>query len=479
VTTTVALSLVSHTNVGKTTLARTLLRRDVGEVADRAHVTDVSEAHVLAEVPGARMLLWDTPGFGDSARLLRRLRREGDALGWFLREVWDRFADRPLWCAQQAVRNVREDADVVLYLVNAGEDPERAGYPRAELEILSWIGRPVLLLLNQTGEGDDAARAQAWRRLASDFPVVEGVLSLDAFTRCWVEEGRLLEHVVEVVPESKREAAAALADAWGARHREVFRACARRVAEHLVAAASDREPLGGGEGGERASWLGGVLRALAGLATRVSPEERRAMEAMGERLRRSAEDLMTALASAHGLDREGATRVERRVEDLEKSGGRRSAGKGAAWGGLLGGATTGVAADLMTGGLTLGSGMIVGAIAGMFGGAGLVKTVEAIGGKRAPSVAWKPDFLDGLFREALLRYVAVAHFGRGRGAFRDEAEPARWQAAAAAVAAPGAAAWERVRSGREAGAAVLEPHVLAAARAALLSLHPDCERWIG
>ena len=31
---TVTLSLVSHTNVGKTTLARTLLKRDIGEVRD-------------------------------------------------------------------------------------------------------------------------------------------------------------------------------------------------------------------------------------------------------------------------------------------------------------------------------------------------------------------------------------------------------------------------------------------------------------
>ena len=36
------LSLVSHTNIGKTTLARTLLMRDVGEVADRAHVTETT-----------------------------------------------------------------------------------------------------------------------------------------------------------------------------------------------------------------------------------------------------------------------------------------------------------------------------------------------------------------------------------------------------------------------------------------------------
>ena len=36
------LSLVSHTNIGKTTLARTLLGRDIGEVADRPHVTETA-----------------------------------------------------------------------------------------------------------------------------------------------------------------------------------------------------------------------------------------------------------------------------------------------------------------------------------------------------------------------------------------------------------------------------------------------------
>ena len=36
---TIALSLISHTNAGKTTLARTLVGRDVGEVRDEQHVT--------------------------------------------------------------------------------------------------------------------------------------------------------------------------------------------------------------------------------------------------------------------------------------------------------------------------------------------------------------------------------------------------------------------------------------------------------
>ena len=40
----ITLSLISHTNAGKTTLARTLLRRDIGEVLDQAHVTEVTWA---------------------------------------------------------------------------------------------------------------------------------------------------------------------------------------------------------------------------------------------------------------------------------------------------------------------------------------------------------------------------------------------------------------------------------------------------
>ena len=71
---TVTLSLISHTNAGKTTLARTLLAADVGEVRDAPHVTTRAEMFTLIEsAAGDQLLLWDTPGFGDSARLARRL----------------------------------------------------------------------------------------------------------------------------------------------------------------------------------------------------------------------------------------------------------------------------------------------------------------------------------------------------------------------------------------------------------------------
>jgi hypothetical protein len=125
----IALSLVSHTNAGKTTLARTLLREDVGEVRDAPHVTEFAEVRTMIATPGGeRLLLWDTPGFGDSVRLAKRLRQSTQPLGWFLSQVWDRWRDRPFWASQQAMKNLRDEADVMLYLVNAAESPEAAGY---------------------------------------------------------------------------------------------------------------------------------------------------------------------------------------------------------------------------------------------------------------------------------------------------------------------------------------------------------------
>ncbi|HUE96738.1 MAG TPA: GTPase, partial [Longimicrobiaceae bacterium] len=194
----ITLSLVSHTNVGKTTLARTLLRRDVGEVLDQAHVTEESERFELISVPEGDLVLWDTPGFGDSRRLLERLAKRDRPIVWFLQQTWDRLTDRPLWSSQQAVLNVQEEADVVLYLVNAAEDPEEAGYLTPELDLLTWIGKPLLVLLNQTGSAGSspplmAERVEVWRRATARWPVIRDVYALDAFSRGWVQEGLLFE----------------------------------------------------------------------------------------------------------------------------------------------------------------------------------------------------------------------------------------------------------------------------------------------
>ena len=63
--------------------------------------------------------------------------------------------------------------------------------------------------------------------------------------------------------------------------------------------------------------------------------------------------------------------------------------------------------------------MIAGGILGALGGAALAHGYRMVGGREEPSVTWAPQFLDQLSRQVLLRYLAVAHFGRGRGPYRD------------------------------------------------------------
>ena len=162
------LSLVSHTNVGKTTLARTLLGRDIGEVGDRSHVTIEPEDYVLLRAPDdSELILWDTPGFGDSVRLAERLKARSNPIGWFTSEIWDRLTDKSLWLNQQAIKHVRDKSLVILYLVNASESPEAVPYVKAEMDILAWVNKPVIVLLNQMGEARPPEEEKAEVELSS------------------------------------------------------------------------------------------------------------------------------------------------------------------------------------------------------------------------------------------------------------------------------------------------------------------------
>ncbi len=423
--TTITLSLISHTNVGKTTLARTLLRRDVGEVLDQAHVTDQNEAHLLIEADDNRLQLWDTPGFGDTARLMRRLRAESQPLVWFLQQRWDRVADRPLWCSQQGVMNMKEQADLVLYLVNAAEDPPAAGYVELELELLTWIEHPVLLLLNQVGDQTTGDLERIWREFVTPWPIVRDVLSLDAFTRCWPQEGTMLERVTGLLAKDQQPAMRALTAAWNARNLEVFAASRRRLATYLARAALDLEVAATDP--TSAPTDRGTVRLLTDALKFNTVDKQRAMRALGQRLDVATRELMDDLIAAHGLAGSSAARIEQRDFQVKRRMplNERS---GALAGAIVSGALGGLVADVAIGFLSFGGGMIAGGILGALGGSALARGYRLVGGMEEPSVRWSPQFLDLLVRQAVLRYLAVAHFGRGRGDYRDLETQTDWRA---------------------------------------------------
>jgi hypothetical protein len=463
----VDLSVVAHTNVGKTTLVRTLLKRDIGEIADRPHVTEAAERHTLLDTPAGDVLhLWDTPGFGDSARLLKRLKMSGNPIGWLQTQVWDRLVDRPFFCSQQAIRNVRDESDVVMYLVNAAEDPAASAYVDAELQILKWMGKPVLLLLNQAGpprareaEAQDEAR---WAKRLAEHVSGPGVITLDAFARCWVQEDRLLAAVSGLLPGEKNAEMQRLRAAWRARNVEVFEQSMRVLAAHVLAVSTDREEVH-----ERLDPATLAARAKAFLArdpnARRDPAVESAMAALlkraDERLRADTDKLITL----HGL----AGRAKQQV--LERASGQFElampadvAGTGIV-GGMLTGAAGGLVADLSAGGLTLGAGMLIGAIVGALGAGGAAKAYNVLHGQEDGRVRWSADFVAQRVRGALLLYLAVAHYGRGRGDWVQGEAPPHWPPLVEDV----------VRTHMPAVDEPLEPALLAMGRDLLLRLYPE------
>ena len=481
----VQFSIVAHTNVGKTTLVRTLLKRDIGEVADRPHMTEVAERHTLLDTAqGDVLYLWDTPGFGDSARLLKRLQASGNPIGWLQTQVWDRLTDRPFFCSQQAVRNVRDESDVVLYLVNAAEDPSAAAYVDAELAILRWIGKPVLLLLNQAGpprgrEAESADEAR-WNKQLALHVQERGVITLDAFARCWVQEDRLLRTTAELLDPAKRPELERLRTAWRERNLATFHASMRSMAGLLASIAVDRElvpeKLDAKALAQRArQWFQRARDGTSGADPAVESAMASLMKRLDERVRADTDRLI----GLHGLSGRAQQRILARTAGQFEVAMPADVATTGLVGGALTGAAGGLAADLSAGGLTLGAGMLIGAILGALGAGGAAKAYNIMQGQEDGRVRWTNEVLAQQTRSALVRYLAVAHYGRGRGEWVEGEAPRHWLPLVdEAVRARQAAlleAWRMAEAGSAAPeiAARLEPEITLAARDVLSRLYPE------
>jgi hypothetical protein len=365
------------------------------------------------------------------------------------------------------VRNVVDHADVVLYLVNASEDPATAGYVEPEMCILGWIGRPVIAVLNQTGPPTDIEtrrRAEErWRWQLAPHAAVRDVISLDAFSRGWVQEGLLLLRLQALVPERDAGLMARLLDAWRDEQREVLAGAVAALTDLLFAAASDAEPLDAG-------WVQVVAR-------------RRAAGALARRLEVASRRASDALISLHGLAGDSAAWARGQLADVSLPGQRPDPLRAGVVGGVVGGALGGLVADLAHAGLSLGGGALAGALLGGLSLSGLAWAYEQLGGAGEPRVVWSDAYLGRLAQQCVLRYLAVAHFGRGTGAYRERLTPSFWHPLVERCLEPHARAlsrgFGRARGGDSEARSQLAASVDQVLRACLIDLHPGAERFLG
>ena len=427
----IGIFLVAHTNVGKTTLVRTLLGKDVGEIEDAPDVTKVVTSYdlVVDQAAGA-LRLWDTPGFGDSFRLARRLRQRHCWVAWVIRECWDRAFNKKLWRGQRLVLDLRNRASVILYALSLQERPVDAVYVAPELEILDWVGKPVLAILNQgvgqQSHSSEVERVNEWRSHLSGFPVVNSVLRLDAYTRCWLQELALYREISHVLPETERATYNKLEAVLGQSYSNRFDESVCAISDYLLRLATDKVEL-------EAGWFEGIKDVWTSLrksipwgkSKEMTPFEV-AMQGLAQRYAEATKAVTDKLIAINRLDGVSASEIVAAADSKLVTDKPVDGGSSALVGGVISGILTGLGADLLAGGLTLGSGALVGGVLGAMGAAALAKGYNVYTHKNRKMVGWSGESLAEAFGKSVMLYLSIAHFGRGQGQWRRKEDSTDW-----------------------------------------------------
>lgn len=338
------LSVVGHTNVGKTSLMRTLMRdASFGRVGPASATTRQVEGARLLAAGRAVVELFDTPGLEDAGALIEQLdtqaseRHTGpERIGAFLASngATGRFEQEARVLTQML------ESDAALYVIDARE-PVLGKY-QDELAILSLCARPILPVLNFVA--NQHSRIDAWRAALSrvglhavaEFDTV--VLSLEAEVRLWRRLATLIDTHASALDQliTDRESQAD----W---QRSSGRAM---IAELLVDAAAARRAA-------RRKDEEALENATRSLRESIARREQRLVEQLLELYRFGDADYRQL---ALPLERGKWATDPFDTAMLAVVGSR-------AGGGLAAGAAAGAAVDVATGGLSLGAGTLIGALA--------------------------------------------------------------------------------------------------------------------
>ncbi|WP_120994911.1 GTPase/DUF3482 domain-containing protein [Stutzerimonas urumqiensis] len=340
------LAVVGHTNVGKTSLLRTLTRdAGFGEVSHRPSTTRHVEGARLS-VDGEPLLeLFDTPGLEDAIALLdylERLDRPGERLDGPARLA--RFLD-----GAEARQRFEQEAKVLrqlllcdagLYVIDARE-PVLAKY-RDELAVLAGCGKPLLPVLNFVQA--PGVRENEWREAMARLGL-HALVRFDTVAPPIDGERRLYESLALML-EHARPRLHRLIEHHQAQGQARHEAGARLIADLLLDVAATRHGVSADPERERL--------AIGELHQAVRAREQRCVEAL---LRLYAFRPGDAVAADLPLS-EGRWGDDLfNPETLRQLGVRVGSGMAA-------GAAAGAGVDLLVGGITLGAAALIGALAG-------------------------------------------------------------------------------------------------------------------
>lgn len=433
------LMVAGHTNVGKTSLMRTLGRNAAfGQVANAPGTTQHVEALPLGQREDL-LVLYDTPGLEDAMALrehMDELARQKGLQHWQGEEKVQLFlsSTRAQYDFQQEAKVLRQlmHSDAVLFVIDVRTPVLQKYFD--ELALLQLCGKPVLPVLNFTLHHPDEERL--WRQELTRVNL-HSVVAFDASAPPVSGEFTLYQTLSTVL-----QSHATVLQQWQQlikeQGQERWQTASEYVAELVINAAAYRLVIYEGEQGE-------------------------ALEQLKEKVRKAEQKTIEHLLALYGftnneLQMSFYAQVEGRwQQDLFHPATLQIMGIKASKG-LATGAALGAGFDVATGGLSLGVGTVLGATLGAGAqtwrhyGSRLQQWWE---GKRVLTVE------DVLLRALILRlYILIGELNRrGHGAqgaivLPEQAEET-WQVAKMpepieqARAHPEWCAWGKLRTPRD------------------------------
>ncbi len=345
----IEIAVVGHTNVGKTSLLRTLARQQsFGEVSDRPGTTRHVERIDLRVDGAPAVRFYDTPGLEDAVALQHYLQSLPGSFDNPVERVRAFLAGPEAHAAfEQEAKVLRKtlEADAAIYVIDCRQ--ELLPKYRSEIAILCACARPVMPVLNFMAAAGD--RVQAWRELLAGFNL-HIVMEFDAVAPFVGAEGQLFHDLSVLLRERQDELQAVVG--YLARQGRERRAAAITLAARLLVHAA-------------------AQRVAVSSTTLQSLEDRRAdaMQTLRRGLAEGMQACVQAVLGVYGF-RPGDADVQmaswtsgRWENDLFNPELLQDAGRKLGTGAAVG-AAVGFAADVALAGMSLGAATALGAAVG-------------------------------------------------------------------------------------------------------------------
>ena len=169
----ISIAVVGHTNTGKTTLIRTLMKTSIGEVGDSANVTKKGQSYFFE---GLQATFIDTPGFQYASNVMMFLDSLNENPEFKIPQSWQ----EKMVYDMNAIASI-ESSDLVLYVASLSVVPDDSY--KDEIAIIKKKCSKVVAVINQYKKQLEASdkisvenRVAQWKNLFREHSINDVIL---------------------------------------------------------------------------------------------------------------------------------------------------------------------------------------------------------------------------------------------------------------------------------------------------------------